>query len=82
MCTNPGTMCNTCSIKHVTRFVAVLIWRATDEMPLKSSETADGKVIRRGEWSPATRRCTYVAPSVWQVNPSGVLKKLRNTGSK
>jgi len=58
------------------------MWRDTDEMPLKSSETADSRVIGRGEWSPASRRCTYVAPSVWRVNPSGVLKKLRNTGSK
>ena len=50
-------------------------------MPLKSSETADGRVIGRGEWSPASRRCKYVAPSVWWVNPYSVLKKLRNTGS-
>ena len=48
-------------------------------MPLKSSETADSRVIGRGEWSPASRRHTYVAPSVLRVNPSGVLKKLRNT---
>ena len=52
----------------------------TDEMPL--SETADGRAIKGGEWSLASRRCTYVAPSIWRVNPSGVLKKLRNTGSK
>ena len=61
-------------------FVAVL--GGTDEMPLKSSETADSKGIGRGEWSPASRRHTYIAPSVWRVNPSGVLKKLRNTSSK
>ena len=48
-------------------------------MQLKSSETADGRVIGRREWSPTSRRCMYVAPSVWHVNPSGVLKKLRNT---
>jgi len=42
-------------------------------MPLKRSETADGKGIGRGEWSPASRRRTYLAPSVWLVNPSGVL---------
>ena len=24
----------------------------------------------------------YVAPSIWRVNPSSMLKKLRNTGSK
>ena len=41
----PGTMHNTCSIKHFTHFVAVLIWTDTDEMPLKSSETTDGRVI-------------------------------------
>ena len=29
-----------------------------------------------------SRRRTYVAPSVWRVNPSGVLKKLKNTSSK
>ena len=40
---NPPTIRNTCSIKHFTRFVAVLIRRDTDEMPLKSSETADGR---------------------------------------
>jgi len=51
-------------------------------MPLKSSETADSRVIGRGEWSPASRRRKYVVPSVWRVNPSGMLKKLRNTGSK
>ena len=50
-------------------------------MPLKSSETADGKGIGKGEWSPASRRRKYVAHSVWRVNPSGMLKKLRNTGS-
>ena len=74
-------MHNTCSIKLFTRFV-VLIWRDTDEMPLKSSETADGRVMGRGEWSPTSMRCTYVAPSIWRVDPSGVLTKLRNTGSK
>jgi len=63
-------------------FVTVLIWRDTDEMPLKSSESADCRVIWRGEWSPASRRCMYVTPSIWRVNPSGVLKKLRNTCSK
>ena len=78
----PGTMCNTCYIKHFTCFVVVLIWRNTDEMPLNCSETADGRVIGRGEWSPASRRRTYVAPNVWQVNPSGVLKKLWNASSK
>jgi len=26
----------------------ILIWRDTDEIPLKSSETADGRVIGRG----------------------------------
>ena len=62
--------------------VAVLIWRDTDEMPLKSSERADGKGIGRGEWSPASWRRTYVAASIWWVNPSGMLKKLRNTSSK
>ena len=69
------------TIKHFTRFVAVLMWRDTDEMPLKlkSSETTDGGVIGRGEWLPASRRHTYVTPSVWQVNSCGVLKKLKNT---
>jgi len=69
------------TIKHFTCFVAVLLWRDTDKMPLKlkSSETADDRVIGRGEWLPASRRHTYVAPSVWQVNSSGVLQKLRNT---
>ena len=76
-----STMRNTCSINLFTRFV-VLIWRDTDKMPLKRSETADGRVMGRGEWLPASRRRTYVAPSVWWVNLSGVFKKLRNTGSK
>jgi len=65
-----------------TRFVAVLIWRDTDRMPLKSSESADGRVIGRGEWSPASRRCMYITPSIWRVNSICVLKKVRNTGSK
>ena len=60
----PGTMHNTCSIKHFTCFVAVRIWRDTDEMPLKSSETADGRVIGRGEWLPTSRRRTCIAPSI------------------
>jgi len=82
MRTNPRTLRNTCSMKYFTHFVAVLILRDTDKMPLKSSETADGRVIGRGEWSPTSRRHKYVAPNVWWVNPSGELKKLRNTGSK
>ena len=78
-----GTVHSTCSIKHFARFVAVLIiWRNTDEMSPKSSETTDGRVIGRGEWLPTSWRHTYVAPSIWQVNPSGMLEKLRNTGSK
>jgi len=72
-------MYNMCSIKHFTRFVAVLIWRDTDEMPLKSSETADD---RKRRMVTASRRHTYIASSISWVNPSGMLKKLRNTGSK
>ena len=53
--------------------------RTPEEMPLKSSETTDGRVIGRGEWSPTSRRHTYITPSIWRVIPSGVLKKLRNT---
>ena len=33
------------------------------KMSLKSSETAGGRVIGRGEWLPASRRRMYVAPS-------------------
>ena len=46
-------------------FHKALIWRDTDEMSLKSSETADGRVIGREEWLP-TSRCTYVAQVVNQ----------------
>ena len=70
----PGTMCNTCSIKHFTRFVMVLIWRQTDKIQLKSSETADSRMIGRGEWLPTSRRCTHIVPCVWRLNPSGVLR--------
>jgi len=38
-------MHNMNSIKHFTHFVVVLIWTDTDEMPMKSSQTADGSVI-------------------------------------
>jgi len=79
---SPGTMRNTSSVKQLHTFCRGTDMERPHEMPLKSSETADGKGIGRGEWSPASRRCTYVTPSVWRVNPSGMLKKLRNTSSK
>jgi len=78
MRTNPRDNAQHVLYKH---FVMVLMWRDTDEMPLKSSETADSRVIGGGEWSPTSTRRTYVAPSIWRVNLSDVLKKLRNTGS-
>ena len=66
----PGKICNMCSIKHFTSFVAVLIWKRHRR-----------RVTGRGGSLPASR-CMYIAPSIWLVNPSSVLKKLRNTGSK
>ena len=53
-------MCNTCSVKHFTSFVAVLIWRDTDEMPLKSSETTDSRVIGIERRMVARQQETYV----------------------
>ena len=79
----PRTLCNTCSIKHFTHFAAVLILRDTDKMPLKSScRDSRWQGDRERRWSPTSKRHKYVAPNVWWVNPSGKLKKLRNTGSK
>jgi len=64
---NPGTMCNTRSIKHFTHFVAVLIWRDTDEMPQKSSRDRrwQGDRERRMVVCQCSRRHAYVDPSVW-----------------
>ena len=67
----PGQSVTCILLSNFTRFVAALIWRDTD-----------GKAIERGEWTPASRRRTYVAPSVWGVNPSSMIKKLKNTSSK
>ena len=77
----PRTMRNTCSIKHITCFVAVLIFRDTDEMPLKSSETADGErrmvTCQQEAYVHHSQRLGVGGggggrghPRVWRVNPS------------
>ena len=82
----PRTMRNTCSILQSTSHVLSQYLYGETQMKCHWSwtaqETADGRVIGRGEWSPTSRRGTYVALSVWRVNSSSVLKKPRNTGSK
>ena len=77
----PETMRNTCSIRHFTCFVVVLIRKDTDEMPPKSSETADGRVIGRGEWLPASRRHTYVVPS-WGETTVAVTREVSSDSGK
>jgi len=36
----------------------------TNEIPLKSRETIDGRQIGRGVWLPASRRCTHDTPCI------------------
>ena len=75
MRTNPQDNAQHVFYKTIRTFVAVLIWRDTDKMPLKSSETGD-----RERRMVACQQEMYVHHSQHLAGESQ--QKLRNTGSK